>query len=82
MKRKNRIRGKKARESGQRFERKVRAELESKGWICDRWRNNIELPTLEEVQGIHIGHNKWLKKYELIKDKKNHVERNFRENKN
>jgi hypothetical protein len=34
--------GKKNRESGARFERKVRADLESKGWIVDRWTNNVE----------------------------------------
>ena len=38
----NRIRGKKARESGARFERKVRFDLESKGWIVDRWTNNVQ----------------------------------------
>jgi len=69
MKRKNRIRGKKNRASGQRFERKTRKDLEEKGWIVDRWGNNIELPTSEEVQGIHMGHNKWLKKYEPTKGK-------------
>ena len=41
MKTKNRIRGKKARASGQRFELKVRKDLESKGWIVDRWGNNV-----------------------------------------
>jgi len=43
------LRGKKNRESGQRFERKVRADLESKGWIVDRWTNNVELNNSEEV---------------------------------
>ena len=33
--------GKKNRASGQRFERKVRADLESKGFIVDRWSNNV-----------------------------------------
>jgi len=41
MKEKNKIRGKKARASGQRFELKVRKDLESKGWICDKWSNNV-----------------------------------------
>ncbi len=34
--------GKKNRESGARFERKVRADLESKEWIVARWTNNVE----------------------------------------
>ena len=36
--------GKKNRQAGARFERKVRKDLESKGWIVDRWSNNVELP--------------------------------------
>lgn len=34
--------GKKNREAGARFELKVRADLESKGWVIDRWTNNVE----------------------------------------
>ncbi len=34
--------GKKNRQSGQRFELKVRKELEGKGWVVDRWGNNVE----------------------------------------
>ena len=34
--------GKANRASGARFERKVRADLESKGWIVSRWGNNVE----------------------------------------
>jgi len=37
--------GKKNREAGQRFELKVKIDLESKGWVIDRWTNNVELPT-------------------------------------
>ena len=33
--------GKKNRQSGQRFELKVRKDLESKGWIVDKWSNNV-----------------------------------------
>jgi len=36
------IQGKKNREAGQRFEVKVRKDLESKGWIVDKWSNNVE----------------------------------------
>ena len=35
--------GKKSRDAGMRFERKVRADLESKGWIVDKWTNNVDL---------------------------------------
>jgi len=44
-KEKNSLRGKKARAAGGRFELKVRKDLESKGWIVDKWSNNVELPT-------------------------------------
>ena len=33
--------GKKNRESGQRFEVRVRKDLEKDGWIVDRWSNNV-----------------------------------------
>ena len=33
--------GKRNRAAGQRFERKVRADLEFKDWVVDRWGNNI-----------------------------------------
>ncbi|KKK69427.1 hypothetical protein LCGC14_2934140 [marine sediment metagenome] len=35
--------GKKSRAAGQRFELKVRKDLESKRWIVDKWTNNVEL---------------------------------------
>lgn len=35
------LQGKRNRESGQRFELKVRKNLESKDWIVDRWSNNV-----------------------------------------
>ena len=41
-KEKNIKRGKKSRKSGSRFELKVREDLESKGWICAKWTNNVE----------------------------------------
>lgn len=37
------IRGRKAREAGQRFERNVRTKLEKKGWIVSKWQNNLFL---------------------------------------
>ncbi len=36
------IQGKKNRQAGARFELKVRKDLESKGWIVDKWSNNVE----------------------------------------
>ncbi len=36
-------RGKLARASGARFELKVRSDLESQGWIMDKWTNNVDL---------------------------------------
>jgi len=35
------IQGKKNRQSGRNFELKVRKDLESKGWICSKWMNQI-----------------------------------------
>ena len=35
--------GKKNRAAGSRFELKVRKDLESQGWILDKWTNNIDL---------------------------------------
>ena len=40
--------GKKSRAAGQRFELKVRKDLESKGWIVDKWTNNIKF-TEEDI---------------------------------
>lgn len=34
--------GKKNRLSGAAFERRVRADLEAKGWIVDKWTNNVD----------------------------------------
>ena len=45
--------GKKNRQAGQRFEVKVRKDLESKGWIVDRWSNNVKF--IMEVQPIKVG---------------------------
>ena len=35
--------GKQNRQAGQRFELKVRKDLESKGWIVSKWMNNVEI---------------------------------------
>jgi hypothetical protein len=46
--------GKKSRRLGKAFELRVRHDLESKGWIVDRWSNNVELfkENSEDVAGI------------------------------
>ena len=43
----NVIRGTKNRASGAEFERRVRKDLEDKGWIVDKWSNQVELLNLE-----------------------------------
>jgi len=58
MKSENQIRGKKARASGQRFELKVRKDLEDKGWIVAKWTNNVRLD--EEYCGLVKVRNKFL----------------------
>ncbi len=42
MKTKKQIQGKKSKDAGRRFELKVRKDLEDKGWIVDKWSNNVE----------------------------------------
>ena len=46
------LQGKRNRQAGARFELKVRAALESKGWIIDRWSNNVEFvnPTAKDIE--------------------------------
>jgi len=41
--------GRKNRSAGARFELKVRKDLESKGWITDKWTKNIDLEKKELV---------------------------------
>ena len=33
--------GKKSRAAGLAFERRVRKDLEQKGWVCDKWSNQV-----------------------------------------
>jgi len=58
------IQGKKDRAAGKRFEDKVRADLEKKGWIVDRWTNNVEFK-IEKVDCDSTG--KIMPKEEIIK---------------
>jgi len=44
--------GKKSRAAGQRFEKKVREDLEKKGWIVDKWTNNVEFYNDEDVHDL------------------------------
>ena len=37
-------RGKRIRIQGQEFEKRVRKDLEKKGWIVDKWSNNLDYP--------------------------------------
>lgn len=39
--------GKKSHAKGKEFERKVRVDLESKGWIVSKWQNNVEFKEYE-----------------------------------
>ncbi len=44
--------GKKSRKAGARFELKVREDLEKKGWIVDKWSNNVEFHNDEDVHDL------------------------------
>lgn len=41
--------GKKNRAAGARFERKVREDLEAKGWIISKWQNQVEFESQETI---------------------------------
>jgi len=49
------IQGRKNRASGLAFERKVRLDLEKKGWIVSKWQNNIEFRQIEFPVGSSCG---------------------------
>lgn len=50
MKNKEKIlQGKRNKAAGQRFELKVRKDLEDKGWIVSKWMNNVELEIIPHV---------------------------------
>lgn len=46
---KNIKKGKKNRASGAEFERRVRKDLEEKGWIVDKWGNNVEFMDTKNI---------------------------------
>jgi len=64
--------GKKNRQSGAAFERKVRADLESKGWVVDRWTNNVEFG--QEIDMSEYGDNR--KIFITNKELEKHIKNN------
>ena len=48
--------GKKNRKSGNDFEKKVREDLEKKGWTVDKWTNNVELFDLKTPERHLLKH--------------------------
>lgn len=46
--------GKKNRKKGSEWERIVRKDLESKGWIVAKWTNNVEFGYAEKIKGEEI----------------------------
>ncbi|MEK6880016.1 MAG: hypothetical protein AABY22_10430 [Nanoarchaeota archaeon] len=60
MKTKFQIQGKKNRQSGGAFERKVRDRLEKEGWVVSKWLNNVELgkniPCPDNKEGCLVLH--------------------------
>lgn len=47
--------GKRSRLQGAEFERKVRKDLESKGFICSKWMNNLECIKYDNEEGNFSG---------------------------
>ncbi|MHA1541352.1 MAG: hypothetical protein ACTSQH_00065 [Candidatus Hodarchaeales archaeon] len=52
--------GKRNRANGAAHELRVRKDLEEKGWIVDKWSNNVELPEIDVIMGTEcqIGRGK------------------------
>ena len=48
-------RGKKYRAMGSQFELRVRKDLEEKGWIVDKWSNNLEIKKYDNDEGDFSG---------------------------
>ena len=45
--------GKKNRQAGARFELKTRKDLESQGWIVDKWSNNVDIGNNSLIPAKH-----------------------------
>ncbi len=44
------VQGRRNRAAGARFELKVRGDLESQGWVVDKWTNNVDLEIMKVVK--------------------------------
>jgi len=51
-------RGKKSKAAGSQFENRVRADLEEKGWIVDKWTNNVSDSKLVKAKAKWAGPNR------------------------
>lgn len=49
----NVLRGRKARKSGGQFERRVRQDMEEKGWIITKWNNQVDFEKDKLIQAPH-----------------------------
>lgn len=58
-KKENSLRGKKARASGQRFEARVREDLEGMGWIVDKWTNTVDYDRDGKIGKVVPAKRKW-----------------------
>jgi len=58
--------GKTSRAQGAEFENRVRLDLEEKGWIVDKWSNNVDL---EYHSGGHYVQGEFISKGKLVKAK-------------
>lgn len=54
--------GKRSRAAGVRFELKVRKDLEDKGWIVDKWSNNVDLNFKTDTIYVEMDFNPTTKK--------------------
>lgn len=66
--------GKKSRAQGADFERRTRKDLEEKGWIVDKWSNNVELSVKEEcISILGIGKDVTINSGKLIPAKRKYA---------
>jgi len=62
---KNVKRGKKNKASGAAFELRVRSDLEEKGWIVDKWSNNVEFEKNEATHNPELSKSKGIVRKEF-----------------
>ena len=65
--------GRQKRIQGKAFESRVRKDLESKGWIVDKWTNQVEFEFIEKIPYVKELHGSC--KYEVIKNKNGKITR-------